>query len=104
MLEAEGFEVLAIGDVQELLSCRSICEQDCMVLDYAMPVMNGFDVLQWLRDKKIDVPAIMTTGRSDARLRERALEAGFARVIEKPLLDRALGDDIRQVIGSPRHI
>ncbi|MGC1576717.1 MAG: response regulator [Beijerinckiaceae bacterium] len=102
MLEAEGFEVLAIGDVGDLLSCGSICQQDCVVLDYAMPVMNGFDVLQWLRDKKINAPAIMITARPEARLRERALQAGFARVVEKPLLDRALADDIRQVIGSPR--
>jgi hypothetical protein len=30
------------------------------------------------------------------------LEAGFARVIEKPLLDGALCDDIKAVISAPR--
>ena len=103
-LEAEGFEVLAIaiGDVEDLLSCGSICEQDCVVLDCAMPVMDGFDVLQWLRDKRINAPAIMITASPEARVRAHALEAGFARVVEKPLLDRALADDIWQVIGSRR--
>jgi CheY-like chemotaxis protein len=100
MLEAEGFEVCAIGDVGELLSCKSIGEHDCLVLDYWMPVMNGFDVLRWLRDRMVDAPAVMITARPEATLRSRALEAGFARVIEKPLLDRALADDIKQVIGS----
>ena len=102
MLEAEGFEVCAIGDIGQLLSCGSIGEHDCLVLDYWMPVMNGFDVLRWLRDRKVDAPAVMITARSDATLRSRALEAGFARVIEKPLLDRVLADDIKQVIGSPK--
>lgn len=102
MLEAEGFNVCAVGDVCELLSCESISGHDCVVVDYWMPVMNGFDVLLWLQDRKVDTPAVMITARSEPKLRARALQAGFARVIEKPLLDRALADDIKQVIGSPK--
>jgi len=102
MLEAEGFDVCAIGDVCELLSCDSICGHDCLVVDYCMPVMNGFDVLRWLRERKVDAPALMITASPEAKLRARALEAGFARVIEKPLLDGALGDDIKAVISAPR--
>jgi FixJ family two-component response regulator len=102
MLEAEGFNVCAVGSVCELLSCESISEHDCLVVDYWMPVMNGFDVLRWLRDRKVDAPAVMITARPEVKLRERALEAGFVRVVEKPLLDRALADDIRQVIASPK--
>ena len=63
---------------------------------------EGFDVLRWLRERKVDAPALMITASPEAKLRARALEAGFARVIEKPLLDGALGDDIKAVISAPR--
>jgi CheY-like chemotaxis protein len=63
-----------------------------------MPVMNGFDVLQWLREKRVEAPAILITAHPDRMLRGRALAAGFARVVEKPLLDTELVDDIREVM------
>ena len=102
MLETEGFNVRTLGDVGELLLAESMPDPDCVVLDYTMPVMNGFDVLRWLREKKVNAPAILITGHHDRRLLTRALEVGFAKVIEKPLLDSRLADDIREILKAPR--
>ncbi|MFI5013344.1 MAG: response regulator transcription factor [Hyphomicrobiales bacterium] len=100
MLEAEGFEVRAFGDIGELIAAESMPKVDCLILDYRMPVMNGFDVLQWLREQKVTAPAILITGHPDRTLRSRARAAGFARVVEKPLLENELVDDIRQVLPA----
>jgi two-component system, LuxR family, response regulator FixJ len=73
-----------------------------LVVDYLMPVMNGFDVLRSLRKKQITAPAILITARSDKTLVGRAAAAGFARVVEKPLLE--LVDSIRELtaqVGDP---
>jgi two-component system response regulator FixJ len=98
MLEAEGFQVRTLGDVGELLLSDTLPTADCLVVDYSMPVMNGFDVLHWLRERQVKAPAILITGHLDRKLHGRALAAGFAKVVEKPLLDTRLADDIREVL------
>jgi two-component system, LuxR family, response regulator FixJ len=98
MLETEGFAVCAFGDIGELLLIDCVPKADCLVVDYRMPVMDGFDVLRWLRAQSVTAPAILITGFSDHALLERALAAGFTRVVEKPLLEDRLVDDIRQLL------
>ena len=100
MLEAEGFKVRAFGDIGELIMAAPMPDAACLILDYAMPAMNGFGVLQWMRERQIKAPAILITARHDRHLRSRALAAGFSRVVEKPLLDHALIDDVRHAIDA----
>ena len=100
MLETEGFEVRAFSDIGELLHADSIHEANCLVVDYRMPAMNGFDVLRSLRKRQITAPAILITARSDKTLVGRAEAAGFARVVEKPLLEDDLVDSIRELTAQ----
>jgi two-component system response regulator FixJ len=100
MLEAEGFEVCAFADIGELLNAGSLPKADCLIVDYGMPIMNGFEVLLWLREQSVTAPAILITVHSDKMLRSRALAAGFSGVIEKPALEDQLVDGIRQVLPA----
>jgi len=104
MLETEGFEVRAFSDIGELLHADSIREANCLVVDYRMPAMDGFDVLRSLRRRQITAPAILLTGSSDETVGGRAVAAGFARVVEKPHLEDELVGAIRELtaqIGIP---
>jgi FixJ family two-component response regulator len=100
MLETEGFEVRAFSDIGELLHADSIREANCLVVDYRMPAMNGFDVLGSLRRRQIVAPAILITARSDETLVGRAAAAGFARVVEKPHLEDELVRAIRELTAQ----
>ena len=100
MLETEGFEVCAFSDIGELLHADSIREANCLVVDYLMPAMNGFDVLRSLRRRQITAPAILITARSDETLVGRAVAAGFARVVEKPHLEDELVRAIRELTAQ----
>ena len=100
MLETEGFEVRAFSDIGELLHADSIHEANCLVVDYRMPAMNGFEVLRSLRKRQITAPAILITARSDRTLVGHAEAAGFARVVEKPLLEDELVDSIRELTAQ----
>jgi len=104
MLETEGFEVCAFSDIGELLHADSIREANCLVVDYRMPAMNGFDVLRALRRRQVTAPAILITARSDKTLVGRAAAAGFARVVEKPHLEDDLVRAIREQTAQPRRI
>lgn len=98
MLEAEGYATRSYGDVPTLLS-DEIIQPHCLILDFCMPVMNGLDVLRCLRERLIKAPAILITGRFDTTLRKKALESGFAAVVEKPLLGKILADEVRHLVN-----
>ncbi len=100
MLETEGFEVRAFSDIGELLRADSIHDANCLVVDYLMPAMNGFDVLRSLRKRQITAPAVLMTASPDKTLAGRAAAAGFARVVEKPHLDDELVRAIRELTAQ----
>ncbi|MCG5524490.1 response regulator [Ectothiorhodospira haloalkaliphila] len=64
---------------------------DLIILDINMPGMNGYDVLQRLRQEPetTDIPLIALTANATERDMERGREAGFDQYLTKPL-DMAL--------------
>lgn len=99
-LELEGLEVQAYGSGQQLLARETMPEKGCLVVDYYMPAMDGVELLDRLRLRKIDLPAILITAKATGEIRQRALRAGFKQVLEKPLEDSALIDGIRRLLAD----
>lgn len=98
-LELEGLTVHTCDSGMAVLDHPQLEEAACLVLDYKMPQMDGFDVLEQLAKRQIQLPVILIAGPVTPRVRERALRAGVAHILEKPLLDTALIDRIRDVIS-----
>ena len=71
----------------------------CLLIDYKMPRIDGIELMQRIRRQRDDTPAIMVTGYYSDSLKHRALLAGFADVLEKPLVPKALQTIITRVIG-----
>ena len=100
VLEVEGLEVRLYHGGAALLADRELPSRGCLVIDYAMPAMNGIQLADALRDRRVTLPAILITGKASADLCERATRAGFAQVLEKPLSDAALIDGIRAALAT----
>ena len=100
MLEVEGFEVCAFDNVAGLLEADWLSEVACLVVDYHMPIMNGIDLLGHLRKLQILAPAILVTGHPVAMVHDRAIAAGFAGIVDKPLRDKVLVEEIRQALAT----
>jgi two-component system response regulator FixJ len=98
-LELEGLNVRLYESGSELLNKTDLPPRGCLVVDYAMPVMNGIDLLYRLRQGSVGLPAILITGQASNDLRERATRAGFAQVLEKPLEDSSLSDAIHRELA-----
>ncbi len=101
-LEVEGFSVRVYPTGTALLNEGDMPRSGCLVTDYNLPEMNGLDLLQLLRERDIELPAILITSHPTAVIRSRAASAGV-RLIEKPLLNDALFQCIRSVLGDSRH-
>ena len=69
-----------------------------------MPVMDGLELTAALRERGLNGPAIMITGRANKDLRARAEKLGIRRLLEKPLTDSALIDAIRDALKAPPQI
>jgi FixJ family two-component response regulator len=98
-LEVEGFAVRAYHAGADLLREMEFPADGCLVVDYKLPEMNGLDLLVELRNRKIDLPAILITTHPSSEVRRRAALAGVA-LIEKPLLNDTLFQGIRAALGS----
>ena len=94
VLRARGYSVNVFRNAAELLSSRTPPQADCLQIDYRMPQMYGVELLKRLRARGNTTPALMLTGYYSPTLRQRAVDAGYFEVLEKPTDSRTLIDHI----------
>jgi two-component system, cell cycle response regulator DivK len=97
-LSESQFEVLEAGDGRTALSAASEFLPDVIVTDLSGPMLDGFELLEWLRAKPqtARIRTIVLTGWADAHVRARA-EALDAQFVLKPCLPDTL---IAQVFSA----
>jgi FixJ family two-component response regulator len=96
LLESCGLEVRTYSSAVEFLTNAGACEEGCLVLDLHLPVVSGLDLLTMIRQRKIWLPVVFITGRSDKETKERALRAGAVAFLDKP----AEEDDLMAAIQA----
>ncbi len=82
-LESKGYKVLAAMDGAEALQAIEMELPDLVILDIAMPKMDGFEVCQRLREWS-QIPIIMLSARGDEQGKVKCLDLGADDYITKP--------------------
>jgi len=90
LLEGEPYEVEAAADGQEALEAISRRRPDVILLDLLMPRMDGFAVIEHLRQdpEYALIPVIVLTAKTLTSAEHAVLEQGVLKVIQKRGLDR----------------
>jgi two-component system, OmpR family, response regulator MprA len=83
-LAAEGFEVTVAADGGAALAAAERTAPDVIVLDIAMPGLDGLAVCRRLRSKGLATPILMLTARDAVPDRVAGLEAGADDYLVKP--------------------
>ena len=74
---------------------------DLIFLDLKMPLMSGFDVLEWIRQQSFasSVRVVELSGSDQEADRRRAGELGASDYLVKPVTLEDLADQLRLVVG-----
>jgi DNA-binding response OmpR family regulator len=96
-LDLEGYAVLEADN--GLMALQKVRDDmpDLVLLDVAMPEMDGFETLERIREVSA-VPVIMLTVKNDEADRIRGLDLGADDYVTKPFSPRELSSRIRAVL------
>lgn len=70
-----------------------------ILLDIKMPLMDGFETVRKLRERKISIPVIAVTAYAFPSDREKALASGCNDYISKPVMKQELISKIKQYLS-----
>jgi DNA-binding response OmpR family regulator len=96
-LEHAGFGVITAGDGRSALTAVAARHPDLIVLDLALPEMDGLDVTRAVR-RESDLPIVMLTARDDEVDKLLGLELGADDYVTKPFSPRELVARVRAVL------
>jgi DNA-binding response OmpR family regulator len=83
-LSNEGFEVRTAADGETALVLAEHFHPHVVILDVMMPLLNGFDVCQVLKETGENVAVIMLTAKDEIDDRVRGLNLGADDYVVKP--------------------
>ena len=96
-LEHDGFQVSEAFNGKEAIQKMRDLTPDLILLDVMMPDLDGFEVLETIREVS-NVPVIMLTAKGEEDDRVRGLELGADDYITKPFSPRELVSRVKAVL------
>ena len=100
LLLAEGFAVQAHPSAEEFLKAHQATDAGCLVLDVAMPGIDGLELQQRLTLNGSRMSIIFLTGHGDIPMSVRAIKAGAVDFLTKPVNDAQLLTAIRSALSK----
>jgi two-component system response regulator MprA len=101
-LAAEGYDVAAVADGGAAMAAVERSVPDAIVLDVAMPGLDGLSVTRRLRAKGLAVPILLLTARDALEERVAGLDAGADDHLVKPFEARELTARLRALLRRNR--
>jgi FixJ family two-component response regulator len=90
LLQAEGFVVRSHAGAAAFLAAYDPAEPACLVLDVAMPGLDGLELQARLVRDGLRLPVVFLTAHGDIPMSVRAIRAGAVDFLTKPVDDTAL--------------
>ena len=102
LLAAAGFEVVPFESPQRFLDAHTADAHGCLVLDLAMPGLNGMELQQELAARGSALPIVFLTGHADVPTSVRAMKRGAADFLTKPVDEKDLVAAIQNAFEKGR--
>jgi FixJ family two-component response regulator len=90
LLRAAGLKVAPFASADQFLLEHDPASPGCLVLDLAMPGLNGLELQEALSGRGSDRPIVFLTGTADVPMSVRAMKHGAVDFLTKPVRETAL--------------
>jgi two-component system chemotaxis response regulator CheY len=99
-----GFDALEAGNGKLALDLleKQADEVELILLDWNMPVLNGFETLKSVREAYKHICVIMISTESEDDMIDQALAAGASGYLAKPFTEEEFTEKIRATLDSFR--
>lgn len=106
LLLVEGFKVITAENGERGMHLAKQNQPDLILCDVMMPIFNGYEVLEWLRqDKELStVPFLFLTSRVDRHSTRKGMSLGADDYLEKPCTKDELLAAIAVRLGKQKAI
>jgi FixJ family two-component response regulator len=105
LLRSKRFDVRGFTSVRDFLEAYRSEETACLVLDVAMPELDGLALQRRLTQRGILIPIIFLTGHGDIPMSVRAIKEGATDFLTKPVKSALLIPAVRAAlqVAESRH-
>src|ERR1700730_6080884 len=102
LLEARGYSVVEACNGQEALHMVEQIHPDLLLLDIAMPVLDGFGVVRKIREnpRLATLPVLAVTAYAMQGDQERVVNSGFDGYLSKPISAVALAEEMDRLLSK----
>jgi aspartate-semialdehyde dehydrogenase len=83
-LQHAGYEVFRFGDGESALGALDELSPDIVLLDLMLPGIDGLEVARTIRERRLNMPILMLTARSETQDVVTGFEAGADDYLRKP--------------------
>ena len=101
-LSAQGFQVLAAGNVAEAVRLLESVAIDLVITDLKMPGASGLDLVRHVRENLKDTEVMMITGYPSIEGAVTAVKTGAEDYLTKPFTQEELLSAVRQALDKLR--
>jgi FixJ family two-component response regulator len=100
MFKTLGWRVLAFASGNEFLAAE-LTGPACLILDVRMPGLSGLELQEELGARHINLPVIFMTAHAEIPTCVKAMKAGAADFLLKPVAEKTLVETVRQALEEP---
>jgi len=102
ILQPKGFEVLQAANGLIGLEMAIAKEPDLMIVDQQMPRLTGLEVLEKLKERGIEIPAILATAHGSEETAVAAFRLGIRDYVIKPFDADEISDSVDRALRESR--
>jgi len=101
LLATLSVPVVTFPSAEAFLACLELGAPSLLITELALPGMTGFQLLEILRGRDLDIPVLGLTEDWDPEVEEEAARAGVVGLLEKPFLYWAVIQRVQEILGLP---
>jgi FixJ family two-component response regulator len=98
LFESAGYAVRTFASARALLDSGDLSAIDCLITDIGLPIIDGFELENMVKQTRPELPVILITGRHEIADQRRAI-AQRHRFFRKPFDGQALLVAIGHALG-----